>query len=66
MTSCPICSHELLRHIGHGSIYWFCPHCWLKLPNLLNLESRRQMVRTQEPQRTQNQDSKVEAIPYSA
>ncbi|HEY9904278.1 MAG TPA: hypothetical protein V6D43_17895 [Candidatus Sericytochromatia bacterium] len=34
MTSCPCCSNQLLRHIRHQQIYWFCPSCWQEMPNL--------------------------------
>ncbi len=41
MVSCPFCSNNLLRHIGHGDIYWFCPHCWQELPNIQGLIERQ-------------------------
>ncbi|WP_261891897.1 hypothetical protein [Acaryochloris marina] len=34
MFDCPICSHELLPHISHGQICWFCHYCWQDFPNL--------------------------------
>lgn len=34
MTTCPCCSAKVLRHIRHGAIYWFCPHCWQEVPDL--------------------------------
>jgi ribosomal protein L37AE/L43A len=34
MITCPCCSAKVLRHIRHGSIYWFCPHCWQEVPDL--------------------------------
>ncbi|PZD71147.1 hypothetical protein C1752_07875 [Acaryochloris thomasi RCC1774] len=48
MNHCPICSNDLLRHIGHGHIYWFCPHCWQETPNLESFEPRQgKMQRSQ-------------------
>lgn len=38
---CPCCSEPLLRHARHGSIYWFCSHCWQEMPNLLEMEERK-------------------------
>lgn len=26
-SSCPFCSHVLLRHIRSGSVYWLCRRC---------------------------------------
>lgn len=34
MNTCPCCSAKVLRHARHGSIYWFCPHCWQEVPDL--------------------------------
>jgi hypothetical protein len=34
MTSCPCCSNQLLRHIRHQEVYWFCTSCWQEMPNL--------------------------------
>jgi hypothetical protein len=34
MNSCPCCSNQLLRHIRHQEIYWFCTSCWQRMPNL--------------------------------
>jgi hypothetical protein len=34
MNSCPCCSNQLLRHIRHQGIYWFCTSCWQEMPNL--------------------------------
>ncbi|MBW4468552.1 MAG: hypothetical protein KME07_24260 [Pegethrix bostrychoides GSE-TBD4-15B] len=39
---CPCCSEPLLRHARHGSIYWFCPHCWQEMPNLQQVLAARQ------------------------
>ncbi|WP_172582042.1 hypothetical protein [cyanobacterium endosymbiont of Rhopalodia gibberula] len=33
MNNCPICSSQILRHINHHQIYWYCPHCHEKVPN---------------------------------
>ncbi len=37
MTSCPCCSNQLLRHIRHQEVYWFCTSCWQEMPNLDSL-----------------------------
>lgn len=34
MHRCPCCSEVLLRHARHGSVYWFCTHCWQEMPDL--------------------------------
>ncbi len=34
MITCPCCSAKVLRHARHGSIYWFCHHCWQEMPDL--------------------------------
>ncbi|MFB2898519.1 hypothetical protein ACE1CI_36855 [Aerosakkonemataceae cyanobacterium BLCC-F50] len=34
MNNCPCCSHQMLRHIRHHQIYWFCRHCWQEMPLL--------------------------------
>ncbi|MGB7413917.1 MAG: hypothetical protein WA902_06890 [Thermosynechococcaceae cyanobacterium] len=62
MNNCPICSNDLLRHIGHGDIYWFCPHCWQEIPNLESLTKKRLEVRSLESHLGYQQ----EAIPCSA
>jgi ribosomal protein L37AE/L43A len=33
MDNCPICSGQILRHINHHKIYWYCTHCHEKVPN---------------------------------
>ncbi len=33
MNECPCCASKLLRHVSHGKIYWFCPHCHEKMPD---------------------------------
>lgn len=47
MISCPVCSNVLLRHIGHGDVYFFCNHCWQELPDVEHLvqEKRRMKLR---------------------
>ncbi|MGB3761411.1 MAG: hypothetical protein WBA07_34375 [Rivularia sp. (in: cyanobacteria)] len=30
--SCPCCGGSLLRHVRHGSLYWFCQNCWQEVP----------------------------------
>ncbi|MEC4887920.1 MAG: hypothetical protein SAL70_42430 [Scytonema sp. PMC 1070.18] len=32
--SCPCCGGSLLRHVRHGSLYWFCKTCWQEVPLL--------------------------------
>ncbi len=32
--SCPCCGNNLLRHVRHGEIYWFCQNCWQEVPLL--------------------------------
>ncbi|MDZ7958248.1 MAG: hypothetical protein RMY34_10160 [Aulosira sp. DedQUE10] len=32
MSHCPCCSNLLLLHINGSEIYWFCRHCWQKMP----------------------------------
>ncbi|HEY9851026.1 MAG TPA: hypothetical protein V6D28_16275 [Leptolyngbyaceae cyanobacterium] len=32
MTECPCCSNQMIRHIGHHQVYWFCRHCWQEMP----------------------------------
>lgn len=34
MNTCPCCSNQLLRHIRHQEIYWFCTSCRQEMPNL--------------------------------
>ncbi|MEW6491310.1 MAG: hypothetical protein AB1589_01990 [Cyanobacteriota bacterium] len=34
MNTCPCCSEQLLRHVRHDSIYWFCPRCKQEMPVL--------------------------------
>ena len=42
MSKCLCCSNELLRHIRHSRIYWFCSHCWQEMPDLAELVASRQ------------------------
>lgn len=37
--NCPYCNGNLLRHIGHGGVYWFCRSCWQQAP-LPSIHSR--------------------------
>ncbi|MFM2313770.1 MAG: hypothetical protein RLZZ04_3046 [Cyanobacteriota bacterium] len=30
--TCPCCSYILLRHLGLGSLYWRCSHCYQEMP----------------------------------
>jgi ribosomal protein L37AE/L43A len=32
--SCPCCGGSLLRHVRHGTVYWFCKTCWQEVPLL--------------------------------
>ena len=32
MTSCPCCTNQMLRHVRHSQVYWFCRHCWQEMP----------------------------------
>jgi phage FluMu protein Com len=32
MNDCLCCSDQLLRHISHNRIYWFCPRCRQEMP----------------------------------
>ncbi len=58
MVTCPYCSYQLLRHVRHGEIYWFCSHCWQEVPNLESVSSfLNRVIDTTKP-RT---DSKPEA-----
>ncbi len=43
MPKCPCCAGNLLRHVRHGGIYWFCSHCWQEMPDLASkIEARSQ------------------------
>jgi len=32
MVTCPCCTDQLVRHIRHQEVYWFCRHCWQAMP----------------------------------
>ncbi len=32
-STCPCCSHTLIRHIRSQRVYWFCRHCYQEMPN---------------------------------
>jgi ribosomal protein L37AE/L43A len=34
MNECPCCSDQLLRHVRHQEVYWFCLSCHQEMPNL--------------------------------
>ena len=34
MNTCICCSSQLLRHICHHSVYWYCPRCRQAMPVL--------------------------------
>ncbi len=43
MVKCPCCSQNLLRYIRKEGTYWFCPHCWQEMPDLVSMiEDRKQ------------------------
>ncbi|MEB3336136.1 MAG: hypothetical protein VKJ46_01650 [Leptolyngbyaceae bacterium] len=49
MNFCPCCSEQLLRHVRHNSVYWFCTHCWQEMPALpLIVKTRRERLQTLE------------------
>ncbi len=39
MNYCPCCSNLLLLHINGSDLYWFCRHCWQKMPVFLGHQS---------------------------
>jgi hypothetical protein len=56
MNSCPCCSNQLLRHIRHHKIYWFCTSCWQEMPNLdLLLTTDKYWLHSQLKQQLKNQ-----------
>ncbi|MEB3831345.1 hypothetical protein [Phormidium sp. CCY1219] len=44
---CPCCSSQLLRHARHSGVYWFCPHCWQEMPDLLSASVQPRAYRQQ-------------------
>ena len=34
MNNCICCHDNLLRHINHHRVYWFCPSCHQEMPNI--------------------------------
>jgi hypothetical protein len=40
MNTCPCCSDVLLRHVDHGSLYWFCRSCWAEMPSVEEYRAR--------------------------
>ncbi|WP_071809972.1 hypothetical protein [Lyngbya aestuarii] len=34
MNNCPCCSTNMLRHIRHSQVYWYCSNCKQEMPNL--------------------------------
>jgi hypothetical protein len=32
MTTCPCCSHSMIRHVRQNQVSWFCRHCWQTMP----------------------------------
>ncbi len=56
MNSCPCCSNQLLRHIRHQKLYWFCTSCWQEMPILdSSLKKHRSPLRSplKQPNKTQ-------------
>ncbi|HAA33416.1 MAG TPA: hypothetical protein DCE56_43955 [Cyanobacteria bacterium UBA8553] len=53
MNQCPCCSAQLLRHIRHNRIYWFCSRCRQDMPDLsfaiANLHQEFQIQNTKNP-----------------
>ncbi|MBD2181119.1 MULTISPECIES: hypothetical protein [Oscillatoriophycideae] len=45
MTKCLCCSNQLLRHIRHSRVYWFCSHCWQEMPDLTEVVASTQPYR---------------------
>ena len=43
--NCLCCGGSLLRHVRHGSLYWFCQNCWQEVP-LLSTVSIHAKART--------------------
>lgn len=39
--TCPLCASNLLRHIRHKGIYWFCTSCHQEVPSLVSLAMPR-------------------------
>ena len=44
MDTCPCCSDVLLRHVDHGSLYWFCRSCWAEMPSVEEYRARVAMA----------------------
>lgn len=40
MDTCPCCGDALLRHVDHGSLYWFCRSCWAEMPSVEEYRAR--------------------------
>jgi hypothetical protein len=40
MDTCPCCADTLLRHVDHGSLYWFCRSCWAEMPSVEEYRTR--------------------------
>jgi len=38
MIVCPCCSDSLLRHTRAGQFYFFCQHCHLEIPEMIQAE----------------------------
>lgn len=51
MNHCPCCSAQLLRHIRHNRIYWFCSRCRQDMPDLSSaIANLHQEFQLQDPQ----------------
>jgi hypothetical protein len=51
MDTCPCCADTLLRHVDHGSLYWFCRSCWAEMPSVEEYRARV-AIAPPEPART--------------
>jgi len=50
MNACPCCSAQLLRHVRHNSIYWFCSRCRQEMPVIESLRTNlHQKLQTSKP-----------------
>ncbi|WP_228061053.1 MULTISPECIES: hypothetical protein [unclassified Coleofasciculus] len=38
MNTCLCCSGNLLRHICHNRVYWYCSHCRQAMPAVERIE----------------------------
>ncbi|NMG20471.1 hypothetical protein DP116_13795 [Brasilonema bromeliae SPC951] len=62
MNECPCCSHQLLRHIRHQQVYWFCSSCRQEMPNFCNSVKASNLFSTTLSQRLSGYSMKVNTI----